>query len=654
MLRKVYAFIAHTLKALRIGGASTMRSQYETPYNPKRRNSNSYVDALAGLLFTKPYSVEYIDEVNEAAMSVGPINYELDLGDREELIYFSTGCQGDSVAWGTDPQKEVADQLLADIKRLPPELRPSFINFTGDNVASPGSFYDEAFKKHFYSLYVTEATAKIPSLMTTGNHDENIDIKSYHNPMSTSGYSVILYSIAQTYLNKTGNIAETKSLRNLFSGPKLNLEQLAEFYKRHFIFPNDFYGVHWKQFQLFSVNSNSIVKEFLLSCALDPESPHYQRNQFIFIDAEYKKAVEQDRTIVFSQHHPLRSSGKRVKNGDAHFYFRDVPDGLTVISKAIKAIDILEYHRVQPETIRHLIVTIIRKIYTNPNNLSRISEQFRKVIAKHLVNAHLIKKSDIDFVINGPLNNAPLIYNYGFILCKLYALVGWQTALIDVSHDHFANYFNNMDDPTESYKICQTTYGGSKLQSHEYFGEHPHVGYHNKRLGYKQIRWNPNNPKVLEITYRPIGEPEVEFTNLSKYPIRNKCCDAIEAIRTLILDMCDDYFSYLNKPTLQGNKIAINVVTELDKLINYLNQRQLPPLQMFEGDVRYLIDSIPDEAPLQKIKQPLIDALESMRPELTIPQDVPREEAGFILVCESAFKGKEPEEEEVSYRNGFY
>lgn len=636
----MYAVFAHTLKALRIGGASNMDNRNEVVnYVPKRRGSNSYVDSFAGLLFSKPYSTEFIAAVMDAADYVGPINYELDIGDREEFVYYSTGCQGDSVDWGTDPQKEVADQLRADIKRLPPNERPVFINFTGDNISSPSSFYDNVFKKYFYNHYCKEEFSDIPCLMTSGNHDENIDKQSYYLS-STSGYEVALHSVAQTYTDTDGRVSSVLALREMFETPKLKLSRLAQIYNRHFIEPHVFYGVYWKKLQIFFVNSNSIVKDFLLFCNLDPSDPNYRRNQFAFINEEYKKAIQADRTIIFSQHHPLRSSGKRVRYGDAHFYFRDVKDGLEVFSKVIKSIEILESFDITPREIYHVIFAIVKQIYVNSSNLSRRNTIIKEVLYAYLASHNKVDISEIDGAINQKIDNAPMIYNYGLMLTKLYMLAGWQTDLIDVSHDHFANFFNNAEDPKETFKICQTTYGGSSLQSHEYFAEHMHVGYHNKRLGYKQIRWNPNNPKQLTITFRAIGEPEVTFTNQSKHPVRKKCCDEIEAVRTMILQVADDYFAYLNRESLHGNKAAITMASHLDGIINYLNQDQLPDIHHLIDELYHRIEVIPVDLQVQDLKQLLLDALTNLIPDLEVKR---KEEHSSLPSFTSLFRVSSPE-----------
>lgn len=265
-----------------------------------------------------------------AIEQIGPRVYTIqNVKDPNNVNFFVLGCQGSR----SDAQKNVAYCMDNS------PIKPDFVVVVGDNVYNNGANTpdDVMFNECFHDIYEkhsSNALNGVPFFLILGNHDENYQRKTRGNLglLANKGRQVGLNQVMHTYLESTrvnysnelmqatigsnspsalndGNVSEHDKI-NLFAQDRLDLNKLGRWNMPYF-----FYSIIIHKLQIFCLNSNSIAADFLeyhrnYSSKQSDVPP--QNNQIVWLIAEYKKAVAAGRTIIFAQHHPLFTSGKRA------------------------------------------------------------------------------------------------------------------------------------------------------------------------------------------------------------------------------------------------------------------------------------------------------------------------------------------------------
>lgn len=269
------------------------------------------------------------DTTNAAtvATEVGPHVYELSNLPSESLSFFVDGCGG------------TADSKQISVADLMEEIAikygaPNFAINLGDRfyknsyLLKPDGVLaadDPAFKTYFEEIlgnpkYTILNT--IVFLLALGNHDGNrhnweknkakdfINIIIGKNDPDTLEMNQVIH----TYLK---NPAEAKKL---LMESRLDLAKVIADIGRWFL-PAKYYSVFAGKVQLFFLNSNTYVKDYLAlsrkRVVVESTDPN---NQAFWLEKEYEKAKQAGRSVIFAQHNPLISSGHRAIHGDANLY----------------------------------------------------------------------------------------------------------------------------------------------------------------------------------------------------------------------------------------------------------------------------------------------------------------------------------------------
>lgn len=257
-----------------------------------------------------------------AAKTVGPRVYTLQLEQKSELIkILIQGCQGS----GNNNQKNTA-YFLNDIAT---KEEPTLVLMLGDHLYNYGatSPSDPGFNERFHYLYYSNMRA----FMILGNHDGNYHSeaplnRSITNPFAShpQGEAVEINEVAHTYLFHKSHDIE-KSL-TIFQQETLSLDDLSQWNMPYF-----FYSLIIGNVQLFCIDSNSYAKAFLdLKTKKNLEG---KINQAAWIEYEYHQAKSAGRKIIFVQHHPLYTCGKRkiLKPDTRHYLYQKEIDELNYI-----------------------------------------------------------------------------------------------------------------------------------------------------------------------------------------------------------------------------------------------------------------------------------------------------------------------------------
>lgn len=267
------------------------------------------------------------NDASSAANEIGPHVYELVNLPSDLLTFFADGCGGT----GDSKQKSVAD-LMEEIA-----LKYGIPNFAinlGDRfyknsyLLKPDGVLaadDPAFKTYFEEVfgnpeYIT--LNKIVFLLALGNHDGN-----RHNWEKNKAKDLINIIIGKNDPDtlEMNQVIHTY-LKNPSEAKKLLLESRLDLTKvfseiGQWFLPAKYYSVIAGKVQLFFLNSNTYVKDYLdLMRARATGQPIDPNNQAYWLEQEYEKAKLAGRSVMFIQHNPLISSGHRAINGDANLY----------------------------------------------------------------------------------------------------------------------------------------------------------------------------------------------------------------------------------------------------------------------------------------------------------------------------------------------
>lgn len=258
--------------------------------------------------------------------SAGSRVFELTIAD-DDVNFLVFGCQGEN----NSDQRKVAMRMLEYTKTH----LVHFALTTGDNVYPHGarSPEDENFKKYFYNYY---NELPFPIMVTLGNHDGNYSkIATY----SIGGYSMNLKLLNPTTAYQeisshgfqglaapsTGEQTEQNEVLHTFLGDikekistltqhALTIKELNDA-KLKWVMPAQYYSYFIGKVQFIHLNSNTLVKDFLLL-----SQDNNTNNQASWLLKTYTDALAAGRKIIFVQHHSLFTCGKRVFHGDQHHY----------------------------------------------------------------------------------------------------------------------------------------------------------------------------------------------------------------------------------------------------------------------------------------------------------------------------------------------
>ncbi|OGT43105.1 MAG: hypothetical protein A3F42_06375 [Gammaproteobacteria bacterium RIFCSPHIGHO2_12_FULL_37_34] len=243
-----------------------------------------------------------------AAKKVGPHVYTLNL-ENEIVNFLILGCQGS----GNDAQKNVAELL----HHITVQTTPAFVLMLGDHLydygaKSPG---DPGFNERFHHIYHPAMRA----IMILGNHDANYHSKrvldvTYANRriiVYPSGEEAEMNEVAHTYLFHKSQDIETAI--NIFQQENITLNDLSQWNMPYF-----FYSLIIGNTQIFCLDSNTYAKDFLYFKA--KKNMEGKINQAEWIQHEYHQARLSGKKIIFAQHHPLYTCGKRFFKSDSKHY----------------------------------------------------------------------------------------------------------------------------------------------------------------------------------------------------------------------------------------------------------------------------------------------------------------------------------------------
>lgn len=252
-------------------------------------------------------SIDPITAAYEARPRVYNLTHSLNPNlTKRGLKFYAFGCQGDA----KERQKQLAEHMNKIASN--PANFPDFILLLGDNFYDDGvtSPYDEMFKTHFYDIYSNpafEALRKIPIFVIQGNHDQN---RHSANLFGESGISVGMHQVAHTYTPTEKHT--TEKLQELYNQDQLDLDSLPKKWNM----PSRFYSLVYGDTQLFCIDSNTYVSDFLKVCDGDTNP----NNQAFWLYNEVQKAKKEGRKVLLALHHPLITQCKRAFQDDTHLY----------------------------------------------------------------------------------------------------------------------------------------------------------------------------------------------------------------------------------------------------------------------------------------------------------------------------------------------
>lgn len=265
-------------------------------------------------------------------------NYTLKKNNNKPLHSFVLGCQGSA----SDNQKAVAE-LMAKIADNP-DHKPDFVLILGDNFYDDGvnSPTSPAFKDYFYDMYKKLELMGIPFFVALGNHDANRHAKTFYKKIGKEwtyqtpppfGSVVEKNQIMHSYLS---NEDQRKIFTTSEAAPHANPEKIALYQKDElnlsemptWNMPDEAYGLHDDNIQIFVINSNNYLRDYL-------KEDTTGKNQTAWLATEYKKAKDAGKKIIFAMHHPVATEGKRAfpnKYDSTHYLS---PEKLAALKKKL-------------------------------------------------------------------------------------------------------------------------------------------------------------------------------------------------------------------------------------------------------------------------------------------------------------------------------
>jgi hypothetical protein len=219
--------------------------------------------------------------------------------DANAPVTFSVfGCGGD----GSMTQVQVANMLNEVAGKVP---GPLFVVMLGDNFYDNGvdSENDPAFEKKFYEVYHRPEypfISNLPYFVILGNHDHNLHINLGLTPGNIHGIideKKIAAQVLHTFVHDD-KFCYVKDKVHLINLPRWNM-------------PSHFYMLRWQNIEMFFIDSNTYVKDFLAMPQGDED------NQANWLQGH---ARNPDTIKLIFMHHPLLTVGKRFHHPDTNVY----------------------------------------------------------------------------------------------------------------------------------------------------------------------------------------------------------------------------------------------------------------------------------------------------------------------------------------------
>lgn len=253
----------------------------------------------------------------QAVEKVGPRVYELINLPEGPLSFLIMGCQGN----GGNKQKKTAALMNQIVTHAIEhgEPMPICLFGAGDNIYDNG--VDDPcsvdFDTHIHNIYYDTnlpALRVLPIFPVLGNHDENMHALAMPSLIGRpyQGRSVGINQVAHTYVSLDAEGLAEKI--NFFLQEQLPVDGMF-----NWNLPYYFYSLIADKLQIFFLNSNSFLLEFLNN-EINPASPGF--NQAVWFKKEADKAIAAGREILLVQHIPLVVCGKRKfpsKYDSSHF-----------------------------------------------------------------------------------------------------------------------------------------------------------------------------------------------------------------------------------------------------------------------------------------------------------------------------------------------
>lgn len=246
---------------------------------------------ISSAMKTSSPTAPLIDETKESKDTI----------NQTPLRFFVLGCGEHNPV----PKKVVA-QLMNEIAK---KQKPHIIILLGDNFNSTGlkSPVSEEFKTGFDDVYQIKELAEIygiPFFVIPGNHDHGFPVLY---PRRITGINndlkAIAHQVKHTYIDKAGNVLLEKE--KLFAGNILPLSELKK-HEQTWNMPGRYYGLKHGNTELFFIDSNTYVKEYI-ECFLKRNMKNNQQPLWL-----QTVAKNPNTTKLLFMHHSLKPKGKRA------------------------------------------------------------------------------------------------------------------------------------------------------------------------------------------------------------------------------------------------------------------------------------------------------------------------------------------------------
>lgn len=436
------------------------------------------------------------EAAKKAVEEVGPRMYELTgfIGSLADFWFIA--CHGSQ----NDAQKTVAKGMNDYIQKT--GIKPVLIFMGGDNLYDYGATKpnDDIFKRAHTKIYVFG----IPSILTAGNHDLNMHKKSKLGKLY--GLAALINECAHTYLpdGSQPDMQSVSDLRDFFKQEKIDIKKLQSW-----VMPYYFGGFWSKNWDLFNVNSCTLVKDFLNHLRRKKSKLSTPINQFEWLLQEkFKIRPGQDRSnkaTFYNMHFPVFPLGKRSdpKHLDTH----------TFLSK--KNVEALQDHfGIKTESQYDFLALIFEEYALWPDTILNGHEHAQSVV-------------DVQLALK------PLLDEYRKI----------QEKKPRENNLHLNTDFKKIA-PSKTIQICNGG-GGGDLEKRRNFAAQDSTGFFLSEHGFLSIKIDLVNPKKFEFEF-PMNYG-LRFNNSSLEPLRESSQDkSVEVFRELIIAASKTYFQSLS------------------------------------------------------------------------------------------------------------
>jgi hypothetical protein len=334
-----------------------------------------------------------------------------------------------------------------------------------------------------------------------------------------------------------------------------------------------------------------MLRRTLAGQKVDPTS-----NQAAWLANEYAKAKQQGRTVMFAQHHPLFTCGKRsYKNDwDADLYLSH--EEIKMINRILELIPGTPDFYDKLKKIFDGLDEEVSKKETNGNYnsmLTKIYQLFQHMYPDVVFAAHdhsiyyynNISLTDLVLMFLPPekdkLDALPVASNAAYVRCGTQLFYINKTTKecieIKISLKDLASFDEKMrpnlkpkalkkeeletitaitghtsytpGNANPGYNLCQVISGGGggELMDRRYFSENKNLGCFFNNNGFFFISCDKNNPDIINIEpYTTYGN-HLKFTNMATLALRGEEIDPrVSLIREKILEACNSYLNFLD------------------------------------------------------------------------------------------------------------